>query len=359
MQDFLRLLEISVLGNSLLAWTQALGVLIAAFLALLLVRRFLVRRVSRLKAAVKLHWLELAVELLGHTRTWFLFLMAVFVASLPLELTPRIEVALESVVSLVLILQLGLWANFALRQWLERVRESRLKQDPASATALSALGFAGRVVLWSALLLLALDNLGFDITAVVAGLGVGGIAVALAVQTILGDLFASLSIVLDRPFSVGDFIIVDDLLGNVEYVGLKTTRVRSLSGEQLVFSNSDLLNSRIRNYGRMYERRVVFHVGVIFQTPLEQLKAIPEILREAVERNEQVRFDRAHFQKYGDFSLNYEIVYYVLSPEYNVYMDIQQAINLRIFERFAEEGIEFAYPTRTLFLAKESEEPSN
>jgi len=195
--------------------------------------------------------------------------------------------------------------------------------------------------------------MGVDITALIAGLGIGGIAVALALQNVLGDLFASLSIVLDKPFVIGDFIIVDDLLGTVEHIGLKTTRVRSLFGEQLVFSNSDLLNSRIRNYKRMHERRIVFSLGVTYQTPYEKLAAIPDIIREIIELQEQVRFDRAHFKEYGDFALEFEIVYYMLVPDYNAYMDTQQAINLALYERFEKEGISFAYPTQTLYVSAE------
>jgi small-conductance mechanosensitive channel len=200
---------------------------------------------------------------------------------------------------------------------------------------------------------LALDNLGVNVTALVAGLGVGGVAVALAVQNILGDLFASLSIVLDKPFVLGDFIIVGELLGAVENIGIKTTRVRSLSGEQLIFSNNDLLNSRIRNFGRMAERRVVFQLGVVYGTPKAKLEQIPAIIRSAIEAQQQTRFDRSHFAGYGDFSLDFENVYYVLDRDYNVYMDIQQAINLEIYGRFAEDGIEFAYPTQTLYLQRE------
>jgi small-conductance mechanosensitive channel len=217
---------------------------------------------------------------------------------------------------------------------------------------IGALGFIVQMGLWSAVVLLALDNLGVDITALVAGLGVGGVAVALAVQNILGDLFASLAIVLDKPFVLRDFIIVGDLLGTVEHIGLKTTRVRALSGEQLIFSNADLLSSRIRNFGRMFERRVVFQIGVTYQTPRGKLEAIPGIIRDAITAQDGTRFDRSHFAAYGDFSLNFESVYYVLSPDYNRYMDIQQAINLRIHERFEAEEIEFAYPTQTLFLAR-------
>jgi small-conductance mechanosensitive channel len=188
------------------------------------------------------------------------------------------------------------------------------------------------------------------ITTLVASLGIGGIAVAMALQNILGDIFASLSILLDKPFVVGDFIIVETHMGTVEYIGLKTTRIRSLSGEQLVFSNSDLLKSRIRNYKRMAERRVVFSIGVVYQTDHDTLKKIPDLIRKIIEDQDQVRFDRSHFQGYGEFSLNFETVYYVLSPDYNRYMDVQQAINLAIFRQFETLNIGFAYPTQTVFL---------
>jgi small-conductance mechanosensitive channel len=174
--------------------------------------------------------------------------------------------------------------------------------------------------------------------------------VALAAQNILGDLFASLSIVLDKPFVMGDFIIVGSQMGTVEKVGLKTTRVRALSGEQLIFANTDLLQSRIQNFKRMQERRVVFTIGVLYETPREKLAEIPRIIREIVESQDGTRFDRSHFKEFGDFSLNFETVYYVQVPDYNVYMDVQQAINLAMFERLAAEGIEFAYPTQKLYV---------
>jgi small-conductance mechanosensitive channel len=199
-----------------------------------------------------------------------------------------------------------------------------------------------------------LDNLGYNVSALLAGLGIGGIAVALALQNVLGDLFASLSITLDKPFVTGDFIIVGDLLGTVSHVGLKTTRVTSLSGEQLVFSNSDLLSSRIRNFKRMSERRVVFSFGVLYQTPVSQLEEIPAIVREIVESTDTTRFDRAHFKEFGDSAYLYEVVYYVREPDYNLYMDRQQQINLELCRRFEERGIEFAYPTRTLHLASDT-----
>jgi small-conductance mechanosensitive channel len=212
------------------------------------------------------------------------------------------------------------------------------------------------MVIWVVGIVFLFDNMGYDVTAVVAGLGIGGIAVALAAQNILGDLFNYFVIFLDRPFEVGDFIIVDDKLGVVENIGIKTTRIKSLSGEQLVFSNSDLTNSRIHNYKRMQRRRVVFKIGVIYQTSYEQIKAIPALLKSIVLEQQLVEFDRAHFASYGDFSLNFEVVYYVLSSDYNIHMEIQQAIYLRIFEEFQKMGVEFAYPTQTLFVANENTE---
>ena len=209
------------------------------------------------------------------------------------------------------------------------------------------------ILIWMIAGVFLLDNLGFEISAIVAGLGIGGIAVALAAQVILGDLFSYFVIFFDRPFTIGDFIIVDDKLGVIEYVGIKTTRIRALSGEQLIFSNTDLTNSRVHNYKKMERRRVVFKLGVIYQTSYEKLKLIPTLVREIIEKQEGATFDRGHFASYGDFSLNFEFVYYIEGSDYNKYMDIQQSINFEVFKSFENEKIEFAYPTQTIFVNKE------
>lgn len=252
-------------------------------------------------------------------------------------------------VSAVLV-QVAIWASHAVLFWTERYRALRMEVDASSVGTVSAIGLFARIGIWVVVAVLLLDNVGIRITAIVAGLGIGGIAIALAAQSILGDLFSSLSIVLDKPFVVGDFIIVGSEMGVVEHVGLKTTRVRSLSGEQLIFSNADILQSRIRNYGRMAERRVVFTLGVTYQTSPTALAAIPDLLQEIVQRQADTRFDRAHFARYADSALEFEVVYYVLSAEHNHHMDIQQHINLDIFRAFADAGVDFAYPTRTLFI---------
>jgi len=228
------------------------------------------------------------------------------------------------------------------------------EKDQAKKQALKGIITVIKIIVWGIFLIILLDNLGIKISALVAGLGIGGIAIALAAQSVLGDLFSYFIIFFDRPFEIGDFIIIGDFLGTVEDIGIKTTRLRSLGGEELIFSNQDLTNSRVRNYKRMNRRRIVFKFGVIYQTTLTQLKKIPQIVEEIITQIPETTFDRAHFASYADFSLNFEVVYYINNSDYNKYMDIQQEINFQLKEAFEKEGIDFAYPTQTVFLANEN-----
>lgn len=344
------MLEAKYFGNTVQDWAIAIAVATIIFFILKIGRRVVVKRLGAFARQTATQIDDLAVEILKKTKFFFFVVIALYAGSQPLVLPPGGLRAINGLLILGTLLQTAFWGNAVIVFILGRAVKQRVDTDAAGATTLSAIGIVAKLVLWSVLLLLALDNLGVNITGLVAGLGIGGIAVALALQNILGDLFASLSIALDKPFVIGDFVIVDQLLGTVEHIGLKTTRIRSLSGEQIVFSNADLLKSRIRNFKRMYERRVVFSIGVTYQTPLDKLSVIPAMLKEIVEAQSSVRFDRAHFKEYGDSSLNFEVVYYVMNPDYNVYMDIQQAINLEIFRRFLAGGIQFAYPTRTLHI---------
>ena len=205
------------------------------------------------------------------------------------------------------------------------------------------------IIIWILGVVFIIDNLGYNVTTLITGLGIGGIAIALAAQTILGDLFSYFVIFFDRPFQIGDFIIVEDNMGTIEYIGIKTTRIRTLSGEQLICSNTYLTNSRIHNYKRMEERRIVFKLGVTYQTTSEIVKEIPAIVKEIIESTKDVRLDRGHFSGFGDFSLDFEFVYYILSADYNVFMDKQQEIYHGILCRFESEKIDFAYPTQTLY----------
>ena len=340
----------TILGNSQRAWLIAAAVAVLVVAVTRTLQSLARRRLSRLAALTSTNWDDHLVKMLSRTRLLFWIFLGLLVGSMTLDLPPRAQSVVSSAFIIALLIQSGIWAVVLIRAIVDSYRKAVGDERPGELATLNLIAFIGRVAVWSLVVLLALDNLGIDITALVAGLGIGGVAVALAVQNILGDLFASLSIVLDKPFVIGDFLIVGDLMGSVEHIGLKTTRVRSLSGEQLVFSNADLLGSRIRNYGRMYERRVVFKIGVTYETPREKLKRIPGIIRDIIEGRENTRFDRSHFQEYAAYSLNFETVYYVTSPDYTVYMDIQQDIYFALHQRLEQEGVEFAYPTQKLFL---------
>lgn len=338
------------LGNPPGDWLTALAVTIAVTLALVILRATLARRLIRWARGTATPVDDFVADLVVRTRWFFLLALGLYAGSHAVELTARLTQIVSGVATIAALLQAGLWGHRGIALWLDHSLSHPHAANGTRTYTLRIVGFVVRVVLWSVLALMVLANLGFDITALVASLGIGGIAVALAVQNILGDIFASLSIALDKPFETGDFIIVDDFLGTVEHIGIKTTRVRSLSGEQIVLSNSDMLNSRIRNYKRMSERRVLFQFGVLYQTPYDKLRAIPALVQAIVAAQPQTRFDRAHFKEYGDSALVFEVVYFVLDRDYNLYMDIQQAINLELYARFREEGIEFAYPTRTLHI---------
>jgi small-conductance mechanosensitive channel len=281
-----------------------------------------------------------------------LFYLGVFyIAAKNLTLSLSLKKIID-VMGVVLLTFFSIQLFIALIHYILEKRWTRKEVDIEREHSVEIILPIIKVIIWGIGITFLLDNLGFKISTVIAGLGIGGIAVALAAQTILGDLFSYFVIFFDRPFEVGDFIIVNDYLGSVEHIGIKTTRLRSLGGEQLVFSNTDLTNSRLRNYKRMDRRRVVFQFGVIYQTKLQELKEIPEIVTNIIKNVPDTVFDRAHFASYGDFSLNFEVVYYVLSRDYNKYMDIQQEINFKLNEELTKRGVEFAYPTQTLFLEK-------
>lgn len=345
-------MDILILNNDLATWGIAIGIGIAASTLLYVVLRLIVKRLEVFAASTATYLDDLAITILAATNPLFILFVGVYAGSHWLSLPENSVTLLSRLALAALLVQVARWGDVGVYGWLHHFRAHRSVNDAASTTSTAALGFVVRTAIWLVIILMILDNFGVNITTLVASLGIGGIAVALALQNILGDLFSSLSIVLDKPFVVGDFITVDDISGTVEYVGLKTTRIRGLGGEQVVFSNSDLLRSRIRNYKRMQTRRIVFGIGVTYEISKQQLLAIPAILREAVEAQADVKFDRAHFKSYGASSIDFEIVYFVQTPDYGVYMDVQQAINIALFERFEEQCIDFAYPTQTVYLSR-------
>ncbi len=221
--------------------------------------------------------------------------------------------------------------------------------DPNSATASHLISLLSRIVLWVMGLLFVLSNLGIEVTSLIAGLGIGGIAVAFALQGILSDLFASFSIYFDKPFRIGDFIVVGNDLGVVEDIGIKSTRLRTLQGEELVISNNELVNARVHNFKKMRERRIVTTFGITYTTPYEKVRKIDGIVNEIFESIDGARLDRVHFHEFGDYALEFELVFFITSADYNQYMDIRQDFNFQLMQRFNEEGIDFAYPTQMIY----------
>jgi small-conductance mechanosensitive channel len=360
LNENMEFLELTLFSNTLRSWIIALALFVGLLLALILIKKVWLKRAASLESIDDGKLDGLVIRLLKQTRWIFILAVSANLASLALHLPEASRAAIRVVTVIILLVQGGLWGNGIIAYWINRKVKKQMEMDAERATTLDVFGLMGRIVLWIVVVLLILDNLpGIQVTTLIASLGITGIAVALAVQNILGDLFSSFTIVMDKPFVIGDFIIVDEYRGTVEHIGLKSTRIRSLTGEQLIFSNSDLLNSRVRNFKRMARRRILFNLGVTYQTPAEKLAIIPALIREIVEKHPDATFDRAHFSSYGAYSLDFEIVYWVDTPDYYVYMDIQQDINLEIYRCFTDIGVEFAYPTQTLFMEKQTPQALN
>ena len=328
-------------SNTLTAWITALSTFAAVLAAFVLLKTFVARRGKR-DTVPPSHLQELFRDLVKRTRPYFIAIVALWAGSLALLLNAHHEHSWHLVVMVGVLLQAGAWAGGLVLFWSERIAEHRAA-DASTRMTINVVAIAARVLLWLIVLLLILDNLGINITALVTGLGIGGIAIALAVQNILGDLFAALSIVLDKPFVVGDAINVGDAAGTVEHVGLKSTRLRSDSGEMIIISNGDLLKSRIRNYRGQEKRLVILKLGIAYGTPPEKLARVPEIIRAAAEREKSVKFDRSNFTTFGIFALATESVYSVYRLSYAEYMNAQQRINLEIYRQLSAEEIEIAH----------------
>lgn len=338
--------------NSLAAYISVLIVTTGVVLGVLLLRYLVVRRLTRLATTTETVVDDLLVRLAQRINLPVVGMIAFSAYARVLALPEKAAAVLPVLTIAGVFVQVALWGETIIRVLVTRNSALSPRNSDLSSPAQRALIFLGRWLLWSLVAILVLENAGVDLSALLAGLGIGGIAVALAVQNILGDLFCFIAIILDKPFEHGDFVVVGDLRGTVERIGIKTTRIRSLDGEQLVFSNNDLVSSRVRNYKRMEQRRVQFRIGVTYETSAASLRRIPEIITKVFESIPSVTLDRVHFADFGDFSLNFEIVYFVLNSDYNRYMDVQQKVNLEIFDWFNKEEIDFAYPTQTMYLRR-------
>lgn len=345
------ILQYSIFGNTTIAYISAIAVFICGIAVVYVFKKYVFRRIKKCADATDTIIDDYIIEVIESSLIPLVYFGVFYIALHTLDLTVGFKHVLESsavvFVTVLVVKAVISVVNFGLQSYLNKSLDSSGEEKQLK-------GMLGLVsfVIWAIALVFLLDNLGVKISAVVAGLGIGGIAVALAAQAVLGDLFSYFVIFFDKPFEVGDFIIIGDKMGVVEYIGIKTTRIRAIGGEQLVFSNTDLTNSRVHNFKKMERRRVVFNLGVTYQTPAEKLKTIPKMVKDAIEDQENTTFDRGHFASYGDFSLNFEFVYYVTSADYNKYMDVQQCINLAIYEIFEKEGIDFAYPTQTILIPK-------
>ncbi|MEO7160073.1 MAG: mechanosensitive ion channel family protein [Polaromonas sp.] len=342
----------TIFEGSVFGLALAAAAALLSYLLMSLTLRLAVGRMRELAKQTTTRLDDMLVEILSSTNRWLMLLVALLIGLGMLELSERWNARVSQLWFIAVALQLGLWltraSGIGLRSYQEHHTSSGMPpQLSASATLLS---WTLRSVLWAVVLLAVLSNLGVNITAFVASLGVGGIAVALAVQNILSDLFASLSIAVDKPFEVGDFIGVGALSGTVQFIGLKSTRIRSLSGEQIIISNTDLLKQVVKNYKRLEERRIVFKFGLTYDATPEQAEAVGGIVKRLVESNDKLRFDRAHFVGFGENSLDYEVVYIVKDSSYNLYMDAQQTLNLQLMRELAKLGVSFAFPTRTVYL---------
>lgn len=331
-------------------WLNVALVLFAS-LAIYMLSRTLVNRLSNRLAdwahdQRKLRY-RLVAEIFRRTSHLLLFAFSLLLALKLVELPEHWQGPLSHGWFVALALQVALWLESGVRLWASSllVHPDGSRRNPVTTTIIAIML---RLLVWSVMLLSILANLGVNITALVASLGVGGIAVALAVQTLLSDLFASLAIGVDKPFEIGDFIVFGDVAGSIEHIGLKTTRIRSLSGEQIVCSNAELLRQTLHNYKRMEKRRILFKFGITYDTPTEKVREVGKLVANVIEAQPNTQFDRAHFHAFGEYELTFEVVYFVLSSDYNKYMDIQQEINLGLLQGLRDLKVQFAFPTRSL-----------
>ena len=348
MEDFLNQIYF---GNTILEYITAIGIFVLVIIVVKIFRLVVLRRLKKWAQKTKTTIDDFILNGIKKSVIPILYYSAIYFAARSLNLTDSVRNILDVlsivVVTFFIVRLITSTLDYSIKSY--AIKQEEADQKAKQLKSISALA---RIVIWGVGLVFLLDNLGFDISAVVAGLGIGGIAVALAAQTILGDLFSYFIIFFDRPFELGDYIKVGDKNGTIEHIGIKTTRIRALNGEQLVFSNTDLTSSRLHNFKKLEKRRIVFAIGVIYETPTEKLEMIPDLVKNIISEEENSDFDRGHFKSFGDFSLNFEFVYHVLSSDYATYMDTQHNINMKIFNKFKEEGIEFAYPTQLVYMNK-------
>lgn len=339
------------LNNRILDYLISIGIFVLGVLLVFIIKKAVLARLKYWAKRTESLLDDCCIRIFEKTLSPLLYFGAFYIGLKNLHLNPLFHKIVRTLGTALLAI-FGILLFVEITDYILRTHWLKAEKNTARERSLKGVITIIKVVIWGLGIVFLLDNMGFRVSTVMTGLGIGGVAVALAAQAILGDVFSYFAILFDRPFEIGDFITVDNLMGNVEGIGIKTTKVRSLDGEQLIFANSDLTKSRIKNYKRMENRRVIFKIGVAYETNVQKLKEIPAIIAGIIKNTDGTTFDRVHFSNYGDFNLVFEIVYYIKGQDYNKYMDIQQKINFAIKEEFEKRGIEFAYPTQTVYVNK-------
>lgn len=345
-------LTLQIGDNLVKDYAISLGIFFVSIFLLQIFKSIILLKIKAFSEKTKTSWDDIFCDVLQSLGWPFYFTIALYAATRFITLVETLDSTISGLTLIVLTIYVVLSIQKLLEFLLFQVLQKHQGEEVVDSTISNFLKNAMRATLWVGAAIIILQNLGFQVGAFIGSLGIAGIAIAFALQNVLGDVFAFFSLYFDKPFKKGDFIIVGNDMGTIEKIGIKSTRVKTLQGQQLIIPNTELTQTRVNNYKRMEERRISFPFGVLYETPTKKLKNIPNIVKEIIEKEKDARFDRAHFHKFGDFSLDFEVVYYVKNQDYALYMDLQQRINLGIMEAFEKEGIEFAYPTQVVYMKK-------
>ena len=337
-------------SNTLSEYAWALGLFLLIILVFKIVKNRLWHRLEKISKISKTNFDDKLVEMLQSIKFPFYLVLSLWIVSRGLDLSSLVNDIINTLFIVLIFHQLTKFFQLLIKFWVSKNVEAEAQKN----NILPLLSTVMKVVVWIFALLLILSNLGVNVSSLIAGLGIGGIAVALAAQALLGDIFSSITIYFDKPFEAGDFIILEDgtTMGVVEKIGFKTTRIKAIGGEEVVVSNSSLTSQKIHNYKKMEKRRVAVNFGVVYSTPQEKMQRIPEIVKNIVDSISEIDFDRVHFKKFADSSLVFELVYFVDTADYYAYMDHNQSLHLQIKEQFEKENIDMAFPTQTIHLNK-------
>ncbi|MFH1107143.1 MAG: mechanosensitive ion channel family protein [Candidatus Micrarchaeota archaeon] len=351
-ESFSAYLDWEAFGNTGHEYALALLAFAAAMVAVWAFKKIILASLRGIAKRTKNRFDDYVIDFIGEIKTPFYVVVSLYFSANFLLLPAVISKGLDYAMAFAIMYYAVKGVNRVISHFKDSLVAKRKREGEEDSALLDTMEAIVHFVVWAVAALVVLDNLGFDIGALLAGLGIGGIAIAIASQAVIADILAAFSIYFDKPFKVGDFIIVGPDMGTVKSIGIKTTRIQTLQGQELVVSNQELTSTRINNYKRMEKRRILFGFGVVYGTPVAKLKKIPAVVKGIIDAVPKCKADRVHFKKFGDFSLDFEAVYYLDTPDYNLYMDVQQEINLKIASAFEKDGIEFAFPTQTVYVRK-------